>query len=418
MSTRTGKVKTAVILRSGPGSDHNRVQVLRPMTSVTIKFQDGDWINVEADGDDGWLRQDYIVFDDGGIATATAEAAAPAAMAGGISLDAEEMSAPISVVDTSKQTGKTTAMLNFRTGPSTSDGILSVLPFGAQLTILERRGDWLRVSANGQEGFVHSAYVQLDNEGSSGGFIETEETEEEPAIEDTPQSPIDSEKIKILKSMSGTEKSIGRTWNKYGGLFAVLANRLNINPGVAAAVFVAEAGGSGFRNGRMVIRFENHIFYNYWGKTNQSQFDNHFRFQESRSWQGHEWRPNANTPWSGFHGNQNAEWDVLQFAESLSRTSARLSISMGGPQIMGFNYSTIGYESVHQMFDAFSKDDASQITGFFDFVKGHASDTRRLVALQREDFETFASLYNGPGQAATYSTIISNLFEAFKRIKK
>ncbi|MCA9922227.1 MAG: DUF3380 domain-containing protein, partial [Anaerolineales bacterium] len=285
------------------------------------------------------------------------------------------------------------------------------------VTILAREGDWFRVSVQGQEGYVHSGFIILNEEGGEGGFIDTEEKEEEPALEDTPLSPIPSEQIKVLTGMSGTEKSLARTWNKFGGLFAVLSNRLNINPGVAVAVFVAEAGGSGFRNGRMVIRFENHIFFNYWGKNNKSVFDQHFRYQETRPWLSHEWRPNTNTPWSSFHGNQDKEWDVFQFAESLSRTSARLSISMGGPQIMGFNYATIGYESVHQMFDAFSKDDAGQITGFFDFVKGPVSDTRRLVALQREDFETFASLYNGPGQAATYASIIRNLFQAFQRIK-
>lgn len=416
MTTRTGKTKTAVILRSGPGSEHNRVQVLRPMTPVSIKFEDGSWFNVQADGVDGWLRNDYIVLDETGTAAAGVEAAAPAAMAGPVSLDAEEMETPI-LVASKKATGKTTDILNFRSGPSTGNSIISVLPLGAQVTILERQGDWFRVNANGQEGFVHSGFIKLDQEGGAAGFIETKEKEEEPAIADTPLSPVDSEKITIFSSMSGTEKSLGRIWNKFGGLFTVLANRLDIGPGVAAAVFVAEAGGSGFRNGRMVIRFENHIFKNYWGKTHQDQFNNHFRHQDSRPWQGHEWRPNASTPWSSFHGNQNKEWDVLQFAESLSRTSARLSISMGGPQIMGFNYATIGYESVHQMFDAFSKDDASQITGFFDFVKGPVSDTRRLVALQRNDYETFASLYNGPGQAATYSTIIRNLFEAFQRIK-
>ncbi len=420
MSTRTGKTKTAVILRSGPGSEHTRVQVLRPMTPVSIKFEDGDWFNVLAAGAEGWLRNDYVVLDETEAGTAAVEAAAPAAMAGPVSLDAEEMETPVLVVADAPQTvtGKTTDILNFRSGPSTSNTIIDVLPLGTQVTILAREGDWFRAQANGQEGFVHSGFIRLDNEGGSAGFIETKEKEEEPALEDTPLSPIDSEKITIVSSMSGTEKNLGRTWNNFGGLFSVLANRLDIDPGVAAAVFVAEAGGSGFRNGRMVIRFENHIFYNYWGKTHQDQFNNHFRHQDSRPWQGHEWRPNANTPWSGFHGNQDKEWDVLQFAESLSRTSARLSISMGGPQIMGFNYATIGYESVHQMFDAFSKDDASQITGFFDFVKGPVSDTRRLVALQRQDFETFASLYNGPGQAATYATIIRNLFEAFQRIKR
>ncbi|MCP5100798.1 MAG: DUF3380 domain-containing protein [Chloroflexi bacterium] len=397
-----GKSTGNINLRSGPGTDNDVTRLISKGSLLHIDAQVGEWLRVTFDGEMGYVHQKFVEMD------------IVAAMSSFDDLDAEPAAYPEDPVTSA--TGTTTAVLNFRAGPTTHDAILSVLPLGAKVEIHARRGDWFRGTANGQEGFVHSGFIMLDDEGSIGGFIETEEQGEEPSIADTPLEPADSEKIMITSSLSGTEKRLAKTWNKFGGLFAVLANRLGIDPGVAAAVFVAEAGGSGFRNGRMVIRFENHVFNRRWGKANPAKFAEHFRFQESRSWQGHEWRPSTSEAWRSFHGNQNSEYEVFTFAQSLSDTAAKLSISMGGPQIMGFNYSVVGYESVQGMYDAFSTSEADQIKGFFDFVNGPITDTRRLVALQRLDFETFASLYNGPGQAATYASIIGNLFEIYERL--
>ncbi|MEP7358442.1 MAG: N-acetylmuramidase domain-containing protein, partial [Anaerolineales bacterium] len=97
--------------------------------------------------------------------------------------------------------------------------------------------------------------------------------------------------------------------------------------------------------------------------------------------------------------------------------AAKLSISMGGPQIVGFNYPTLGYESVGQMYDAFSADERSQIVGFFDFVQGPGTTSRRVLALQARDFTTFAALYNGPGQAAKYGSLMQGLFDTFDRLR-
>ena len=44
-------------------------------------------------------------------------------------------------------------------------------------------------------------------------------------------------------------------------------------------------------------------------------------------------------------------------------------------------------------------------------------DSRRVLALQQGDFTTFASMYNGPGQAARYGSLMQGLFDNFKRLK-
>ena len=49
----------------------------------------------------------------------------------------------------------------------------------------------------------------------------------------------------------------------------------------------------------------------------------------------------------------------------------------------------------------------------FDFIKGSGTTSPMIEALQRNNFEAFASYYNGPGQAAQYGHLIANHFEDF-----
>jgi hypothetical protein len=167
----------------------------------------------------------------------------------------------------------------------------------------------------------------------------------------------------------------------------------------------------------MIIRFENHLFFRLWGKDNREVFNRHFSFNAEKNWLEHRWRQFTNQPFRDFHGTQDGEWQVFSFARALNDMAAKLSISMGGPQIVGFNYTTLGFESVHQMYDAFSANERNQIIGFFDFVQGPSRDSRRVLALQAGDFTTFASMYNGPGQAARYGSLMEGLFNTYKRLK-
>jgi len=101
---------------------------------------------------------------------------------------------------------------------------------------------------------------------------------------------------------------------------------------------------------------------------------------------------------------------VLEFARRLDDTAALNSISMGAPQIMGFNFSSLGFASVQDMFEKFSKDIRYHIIGFFDFV---AATKPMLEALKKQDFSGFAKLYDGAGQAEKYGSWVKKRFEAF-----
>ncbi|MGB7060970.1 MAG: N-acetylmuramidase domain-containing protein, partial [Candidatus Zixiibacteriota bacterium] len=87
---------------------------------------------------------------------------------------------------------------------------------------------------------------------------------------------------------------------------------------------------------------------------------------------------------------------------------------MGMPQIMGFNYQGIGYESVKKMFDSFSRNEKNQIIGLFDFI--NCANSKMTQALRRKDFLTFARLYNGPAKAAVYADRIKKYCQEFKEL--
>ncbi|MGB3092079.1 MAG: N-acetylmuramidase domain-containing protein [Candidatus Zixiibacteriota bacterium] len=218
------------------------------------------------------------------------------------------------------------------------------------------------------------------------------------------------------------KRLIRRIWNKFGGLLAELSTILKIDPAVAVAILCVESTGRGFagdgqttRPGRMIIRFENHIFWKYWGKSHQSDFLTHFKFNRRRPWRGHQFRKNLKAKWVTFHRKgQAGEWDAFEFARSKQQRFAMYSISMGMPQIMGFNHQRIGNESVKKMFDSFSRNEKNQIMGLFDFI--NYANSKMTQALRRKDFLTFARLYNGPAKAAVYADRIKKYCQEFKEL--
>ena len=313
-------------------------------------------------------------------------------------------------------TATTTTGLNLRSGPGTQFSDIEVLPPQTVCEVLAQEGDWINVRVQGQAGFVHHSYVVLAGQAIDPGFINPPPAGD-PATT-APLAPPDDKLIVLGEQASGTDRQAANAWNKYGGLLAPLAAQLGFDPGAAVAVLAIESGGRGFAaDGRMIIRFENHLFFRQWGQNHADTFNQFFSFNAHQPWLDHQWRPDAGQAFRPFHGSQDGEWQVFSFARNLDDTAAKLSISMGGPQIVGFNYSTLGFESVQQMFDAFTANERNQILGLFNFIKGPGANSRRVQALQAQDFVTFAALYNGPGQAAQYGSLMHGLFDAFQRLR-
>ena len=310
-------------------------------------------------------------------------------------------------------------VLNVRASPNQSAPVLGQVMQGMKLKVEADYGDWSEIILNGSRSFVTNKYIRkikniyeeyrtkiADDDDDSENVSEPKEIEMQSTVQLQP-------KHLMQVSGSSTQKKVAMAWNRYGNLLEKLSSEKGIDVGSVVAVLCVESSGKGFEqnnNNRMIIRFENHKFWKYWGRKNPEIFKEHFRYNSEKVWTKHKWRKKSNTRWLSFHGNQFKEWEAFEFARSLDSDSAMLSISMGAPQIMGFHYERIGYRSVEEMFNCFSKDITYQIKGLFDFF----SDSM-INRLSSKDFEGFAAYYNGSGQKKKYGKWINDHYHSFQQ---
>ena len=69
--------------------------------------------------------------------------------------------APVSAV------GKTTARVNLRYAPSTMAAAVGVLDAGTQVVVLETEGSWYRVTGDGKTGYISSGYVAFEQQAAT-----------------------------------------------------------------------------------------------------------------------------------------------------------------------------------------------------------------------------------------------------------
>jgi len=210
---------------------------------------------------------------------------------------------------------------------------------------------------------------------------------------------------------SPSQAAIAAAYNRVGGLIGRLAARIHVPPAAVLAVFFVESSGVALKPGQAVIRLEVHHLWSNWGASNAAAFDAHFRFGghngvAGKSTQNHAFSVAAGGPFTLVHSSQATEYAAYNLAVQLAgkEVAARCG-SIGDCQIMGSNFSMLGYASAQAMFDAFQASENAHILGFFDFcARQPAPHTGGLItALQQGDFATFARFYNGNMNVATYS---------------
>jgi uncharacterized protein YgiM (DUF1202 family) len=318
-------------------------------------------------------------------------------------------------VDGSTQGKVIAGVLNVRNQPSAKASRLGQLTANTVVAIEGRTGDWLRIQFNGAQGFVHSRYIReieaSDEQPPPGPAESDDDTSPVPSTDHREHTALSPER-QLPTDGDATTRKVARTWNQYGRLLTELCDTIEMDVACAVSVLCVESSGKGFQSGndgRMIIRFENHKFWKFWGRDNPEAFRRHFVFQSGKIWKGHKWRRDADDAWQTFHGNQVKEWQVLNFARTFNDEAALFSISMGAPQIMGFHFARIGYPTVAAMFEDFSRDIEAHIRGLMHFF-----DKSMITALQSLDFEAFAGRYNGSGQKKTYGRRIKEHYDAFK----
>jgi hypothetical protein len=116
--------------------------------------------------------------------------------------------------------------------------------------------------------------------------------------------------------------------------------------------------------------------------------------------------PDISQPnWGGYIGGA-AEYTRLAEAYALNQDAAFQSASWGLGQIMGFNFKNAGYTSAEAMVADACASEAAQLTQFINFL----TNTGIVNYLQVQDWNNVARLYNGLGQVAKYSGLLSNSY--------
>jgi hypothetical protein len=230
-------------------------------------------------------------------------------------------------------------------------------------------------------------------------------------------APPDELVLATERSEDSETDRVVRTWNRYGWLLTRIADILDIEPGAAVAVAATDLSMDGFaEDGRLIIRFENHLFLLGLSQQHAEMFHRYFRFDLRYPWLEHRWRPDPNLPWRECHLSQDSEWEAFEFAEKLDDTAARMATVMGASRLPGLLYADVGHMSVDQMMEDFAESENNQVIGLFDFIGGPNGNSRRLTALRAGDFYAFAALHRGPDHTGAYGATLQRLYESFQSL--
>ena len=174
---------------------------------------------------------------------------------------------------------------------------------------------------------------------------------------------------------------------------ANLADSLGCHPADLQAIAEVESNGFGwFPDGRIKILFEKHWFYKYIEGTTRT---NAVKSGLARA----TWISPAK---GGYKDQATADqrYSLLERAMKVNRDGAFKSISIGTYQIMGFNHQVCGHPTAEDMFNAFCKSEAYQLSAFAAFLKNKGL----VSAIQRRAFIEVERGYNGGGLNGAYAT--------------
>lgn len=176
-----------------------------------------------------------------------------------------------------------------------------------------------------------------------------------------------------------------------------------LDPNVLMAILDIESGAAFGEGGRLIIRFEAHIFKAQLG--NDVLFAQFLKIADERPWaQPQYYSEQMGGDLKVIHtGGQESEWAAFDTAQRIDANAALRSISMGRPQIMGFNAARVGYASAQAMFDAFANradGESAQIVAFINYL---LSDPALVRAVKERDWRTIAAAYNGSGGVDVYA---------------
>lgn len=179
--------------------------------------------------------------------------------------------------------------------------------------------------------------------------------------------------------------------------YAQAAKILGTGIAEVKAVTQVESGGKGFlADGRVIIRFEPHIFHQ---KTKGTYSAEH---------------PDVSFPVrkKGYPRSEEHSWQLFRAACLLDATAAVLSTSWGMFQIMGFNFSAAECKNLTEFVARMEKSEGEHLTLFCNLLLSWSLNDE----LQRHEWATFARIYNGPGyKSNNYDTELDIAYRHFSK---
>ena len=161
------------------------------------------------------------------------------------------------------------------------------------------------------------------------------------------------------------------------------ATRLKVPELVIRVLGAVESQGVGFlNNGKAKILFERHRMYFYLSQF----FDKAFAIHQMKKF------PNLVNSMTGGYKGDSAEYTRLSLAMNIHKESALMSTSWGQFQIMGENWKDLGYASIQEFVDQQQISETHQMEAFLRFIEWKPG---LLAALQKQDWHTVFTLYNG-----------------------
>ncbi|MBI5929852.1 MAG: SH3 domain-containing protein [Chloroflexi bacterium] len=171
-STARGITRDFVNLRSGPGLSFPTLVIIPPERTVDIvgRNAEGNWLQVTVDGQNGWIFRSYISLTSGSIAAlpvTSGETTPPPTTGTGTSTTTATTTTATTgqPAAAGSSTGVTTTFVNLRNAASSTAAVIAVIDPNTNVEILGRSGNnrWLKVSVNGQEGWMFKSLVRFNS---------------------------------------------------------------------------------------------------------------------------------------------------------------------------------------------------------------------------------------------------------------
>ena len=148
------KVNTSLNVRQGPGTQYKVIGSLTNNTKIEILEQTGDWYKMKAGNLTGYVSKEYVELEN-------AEKPDPDPDPPQDPPKDPPKTDPALPPNEEKYGIVTASALNVRSGPGTKNHKVGMVVKGDKLKILEKVGEWYKISFNSLQGYVHGDYVRL-----------------------------------------------------------------------------------------------------------------------------------------------------------------------------------------------------------------------------------------------------------------